>query len=124
MSPIPDLAIRMYQYGELAAETKTDAYGRYMFDSLYPGEYTLVAIAPTELVSTRRQTEFILVGSILPENQTGEVKAEGVMVPSKARNLNADLGFKLVNPGVYPANMLNLPTKDWTPLVPYEPLRR
>ncbi|NLJ64982.1 MAG: hypothetical protein GX337_06270 [Christensenellaceae bacterium] len=121
---IPDLAIRMYQYGELAAETKTDAYGRYMFDSLYPGEYTLVAIAPTELVSTRRQTEFILVGSILPENQTGEVKAEGVMVPSKARNLNADLGFKLVNPGVYPANMLNLPTKDWTPLVPYEPLRR
>lgn len=121
---IPDLTIRMYQYGELAAETKTDAYGRYMFDSLYPGEYTLVAIAPAELASTRRQTEFVLVGSILPENQTGEVKAEGVMVPSKARNLNADLGFKLVSPGVYPANMLNLPTKDWTPLVPYEPLRR
>ena len=114
----------VYQYGELAAETKTDAFGRYMFDSLYPGEYTIEALAPEELVSTRKQTEFILVASILEENQSGAVKAEGVMVPSDDANLNADLGFKLKTPGKYPANMMSLPKKDWTPLVPYEPTRR
>lgn len=121
---IPDLTIRVYQYGELAAETKTDAFGRYMFDSLYPGEYTIEALAPEELVSTLKQTEFILVASILEENQSGAVKAEGVMVPSDDANLNADLGFKLKTPGKYPANMMSLPKKDWTPLVPYEPTRR
>ncbi len=121
---IPDLTIRVYQYGKLAAETKTDAFGRYMFDSLYPGEYTIEALAPEELLSSRRQTEFILVANILEENQSGTVKAEGVMVPSNDANLNADLGFKLKTPGKYPANMLSLPKKDWTPLVPYEPTRR
>ncbi|MDO5022370.1 MAG: SdrD B-like domain-containing protein [Eubacteriales bacterium] len=121
---IPDLTIRVYQYGNLVAETKTDAFGRYLFDSLYPGEYTIEAIAPAELLSSRKQTEFILVANILEENQSGVVRADGVMVPSNDRNLNADLGFKLKTPGKYPANMQNLPQKDWTPLVPYEPTRR
>lgn len=120
---IPGLTIRLYQYGQLAAETTTDAYGRYLFHELYPGAYTLEVEMPQELKTTKQQTTFPLVASVFPTGQEGTARAEGVMVPSKARNLNCDLGFALKTPGRYPANMQMLPSKDWTPLVPYTPTR-
>ena len=120
---IPGLTIRLFRYGEMAAETTTDAYGRYLIDDLYPGEYTVEIELPTELKTTKLQTEFSLVASVLPGGQTGTARAEGIVVPSKSSNLNCDFGFALMSPGKYPANLRNLPTKDWTPLVPYTPTR-
>lgn len=120
---VPGLTIRLYQYGQLAAETTTDAYGRYLFQELYPGEYTLEVEMPAELTTTKQQTTFPLVASVFPAGQEGTARAEGIMVPSKSRNLNCDLGFALKTPGRYPASMQVLPSKDWTPLVPYTPTR-
>lgn len=120
---IPGLTIRLSRYGEIAAEAVTDAYGRYMVGDLYPGEYMVEVDLPAELKTTKQQTTFPLVASVLPAGQTGTARAEGIVVPSKSRNLNCDLGFTLVTPGKYPANLRNLPTKDWTPLVPYTPTR-
>lgn len=120
---IPGITIRLYRYGETAAEVTTDAYGRYLIGDLYPGEYTVEVVIPAELKSTKQQTTFPLVASVLPEGQTGTARADGIVVPSKSRNLNCDLGFILITPGKYPANLRNLPSKDWTPLVPYTPTR-
>lgn len=120
---IPGLTIRFYRYGEMVAEATTDPYGRYLVSDLYPGEYAAEIQLPPELKSTAQQAEFPLVASVLPAGQTGTARAEGIVVPSKSRNLNGDFGFTLVSPGKYPALLMNLPTKDWTPLVPYTPTR-
>jgi len=112
---IPGLVIKLYQYGQFSAETTTDEYGRYSFDSLFPGSYTLEVTMPEEIKPTRHQTQFPLVASILDQTEGNIAKAEGVIVPSGGRNLNADLGFVLKQEGRLPASMQALPEKDWTP---------
>lgn len=120
---VPGIEIRLYQYGQLAQQTQTDAYGRYLLRDVYPGQYSVEVTMPPELKATVHQTEFRLVGSILPEVAGTTVTAEDITVPSGARNLSCDFGFALVKDGVLPASMQQLPQKDWTPLVPYEPKR-
>lgn len=112
---IPGLVIKLYQYGQFSAETTTDEYGRYSFDSLFPGSYSLEVTMPEEIKPTLHQTQFPLVASILEQTDGNIAKAEGVIVPSGGRNLNADLGFVLKQDGRLPASMQNLPEKDWTP---------
>lgn len=120
---VPGILIRIYQYDQLAQETTTDAYGRYLFRDVYPGAYRMEVTMPAELRATRRQTEFRLVASVLPEKAGPVINVDGIMVPSGGRNLNADLGFALVQKNRLPASMQNLPQKDWTLLVPVEPKR-
>lgn len=120
---VPGILISIYQYGELAQQTTTDAWGRYLLRDVYPGTYRLEATLPPELKATRLQNEFPLVASILPEEMGPVISAEGIQVPSGGRNLNADLGLALVKDGQLPASMQQLPQKDWTPLVPVEPKR-
>ena len=120
---IPGLVIRLYQYGALSAETTTDSYGRYSFDKLFPGSYTLEVTMPDEIKPTQHQSSFPLVASILQTSEGNIARAEGVIVPSGGRNLNADLGFVLKQEGRYPANMQNLPSKDWTPSNTQNPKR-
>lgn len=120
---VPGIEIRLYQFGQVAGQTTTNAYGRYQFSELFPGSYRLEATMPPELKATKQQSEFRLVASILPQMLGTTVSAENVIVPSGGRNLNADLGFALVRDGELPASMQHLPQKDWTPLVPTVPKR-
>lgn len=120
---IPELVIKLYQYGQLSAQTTTDAYGRYRFDQLFPGSYTLEVEMPDEIKPTLRQTQFPLVASILEQADGNIARAQNVVVPSGGRNLNADLGFVLKQEGRYPASLMNLPTKDWTRMNEQNPKR-
>lgn len=120
---VPGIQIRIYQYDQLAQETVTDAYGRYLFKEVYPGSYRMEVTLPEELRATKRQSEFPLVGSILPDQEGQILQVDGILVPSGGRNLNADLGFALKREGQLPASMQNPPSKDWTPLVPVVPKR-
>ena len=120
---LPGLVIKLYQYGQLTAQTQTDVYGRYLFDSLFPGTYTLEAEMPPELVPTIRQSEFRLVASVLEPTQERTARAEGIIVPSGGRNLNADLGFALKEEGRYPASLQQVPVKDWTQVNEQKPSR-
>lgn len=120
---LPGIAISLYQYDKEVAATQTDAYGRYLFDNLYPGTYVLHAQMPEELTITKQQQDFPLVGSVL-NSVSGQVAiAEGLIVPSGRRNLNADLGFALKTEGVYPSNLENIPSVDWTRMNEQKPLR-
>ena len=112
---MPGIEIALYQYGELIASTTTDVYGRYKLENLYPGEYEMRVTMHAELKATVHQTEFPLVGSILPESKDVTVSVEGVTVPSGGANLHCDLGFQLRKKGVYPDAMKDIPTKDWRP---------
>ena len=111
---IPGIRLQLMQDGELLAEAETDLYGHYMFENIYPGHYTLRVTMYPELTATAHQTEFPLIGSVLPESDELTVDAEDVIVPSGTRNLAVDIGFKLRKSGVYPAVMDTIPTMDWS----------
>ncbi len=112
---MPGILIELYQHGEFVASATTDAYGRYGVDNLYPGEYEMRVTMHKELKATVHQTEFPLVGSIMPESDGLTVTVTGVTVPSGKANLHCDLGFQLRKKGVYPAAMDTIPVKDWRP---------
>ena len=112
---MPGIVIELYQYGEFVAGTVTDEYGRYSLSGLYPGEYEMRVTMHKELKATVHQTEFPLVGSIMPESDETTVTVPGVIVPSGNANLHCDLGFVLRKKGVYPAAMDAIPVKDWRP---------
>lgn len=120
---IPGLVIKLYQYNQLTNETTTDQYGRYLFDKLFPGNYTLVVEMPSEIKPTVKQTEFLLVASVLSPTEDTTARAENIVVPSGGRNLNADLGFVLRKDGVLPESLKNLPVKDWTRINEQNPRR-
>jgi len=112
---MPGIVIELYQYGELIASTTTDEYGRYLLSDLHPGEYEMRVTMHKELKATVHQTEFPLVGSIMPESDELTVSFNGVVVPSGKANLHCDLGFQLRKKGQYPAAMDLIPQKDWRP---------
>lgn len=112
---MPGILIELYQYGEFIASTVTDEYGWYGIDNLYPGEYEMRVTMHKELKATVHQTEFPLVGSILPQSSELTVTVSGVIVPSGKANLHCDLGFQLRKKNVYPEAMNDIPVKDWRP---------
>ena len=112
---MPGIVIELYQYGEFVASTTTDVYGRYKLDGLYPGDYEMRVTMHKELKATVYQTDFPLVGSILPESSELTVTVSKVTVPSGKANLHCDLGFQLRKKNVYPAAMDTIPVKDWRP---------
>lgn len=114
-SPMPGIAIELYQRGQLIASTTTDEYGFYSLANLYPGEYQMKVTMHQELKATKRQTTFPLVASILPESSDTTVTVESIIVPSGGRTLHYDLGFQLRKNNVYPDAMDLIPTKDWRP---------
>lgn len=112
--PLPGIAIRLYQYGKPAAETVTDNHGRYLIENLYPGTYTVQVTVPAEVKTTLHRTDYPLASSVLPEGLQGTAEAEGIPVPSAGRNLNCDLGFTLLQEGVFPAGSKDLHQTDWS----------
>lgn len=111
---IPGIAIQLFQYGELAAEGVTDSTGHYLFTDLYPGAYIVRVTMPKELRATVHRADFPLLASALQETDALIAEAVGVIVPSADRNLNCDFGFTLREEGVYPQNMEQLATIDWS----------
>lgn len=121
---VPGIQIKLFQFGQLTNETRTDAYGRYLFKDLYPGDYQVEVTMPVELKATKQRSDFPLVSSILPERNETTLIAENVHVPGLGRNLNCDFGFTLRKEGQLPKCLEKLPVKDWTPITPYTPERR
>ncbi|MBQ9264626.1 MAG: hypothetical protein IJ189_10550 [Clostridia bacterium] len=111
---VPGIQIELYKNGEFVASATTDLYGRYALNDLYPGEYEMRVTMHGELKTTKRQAQYPLVASILPENSDSTVVTT-VTVPSGGQNLHCDLGFQLKQSGVYPAVMNQTPTKNWLP---------
>ncbi len=109
---IPGVEIVLMRDGEVIASTVSDQYGFYVFEQLYPGEYTLVVTAPTEVKPTVMRTDMPMIVSVLQEN------GESIVLPvvSNGAKYDADLGFVLVEKDVYPAGYGDGATQDWTKL--------
>jgi len=111
---IPGIHIALYQYGELAAETVTDAFGHYLITDLYPGAYTVRVTMPEELTATLHREDYPLAASVLTQTDGNTAEGEGIIVPSGSRSLNCDLGFVPRQEGVLPASLQESPATDWS----------
>lgn len=107
---VPGVTVTLLRDGEEIASTVSDQYGFYFFDNVYPAVYTLRADYPAEVVPTALREDFPIIASVLTDS--GESAA--VTVQSNRANRNADLGFRLVKDGVYPAGYGAGASQDWT----------
>lgn len=95
---IPNLTITLLKDGELVTETITDQYGFYCFKDLYPARYTMRVAMPDSMKPTTMRSDYPGIVSVLQEN--GETIP--VEVESQSSNYNADMGFVLTHPNVFP----------------------
>lgn len=107
---IPGVVIELVRNGETVSETISDQYGYYVFEGLYPGEYTLLVTAPAQVKPTVQRTDLPLIVSVLTES------GESIIVPVKSDGVNyaADLGFVLVDENKFPAGYGEGQTQLWT----------
>jgi protocatechuate 3,4-dioxygenase beta subunit len=74
--PVSGVSIELYDAsGNLVATSTTDALGKYLFDGLTPGEYTVVEIQPSNLFSVGEEVGSG-TGVILIANQISEIQVD------------------------------------------------
>lgn len=108
-SGIPGVTIELMRGDRVVATTVSDQYGYYVFEELYPTEYTLRATWPSEVKPTVLRTEIHQISSVLQENGV----SIPVMVESNKANYAADLGFVPVEEGERPAGYGEGETQKW-----------
>ncbi|MDD5897648.1 MAG: SdrD B-like domain-containing protein, partial [Clostridia bacterium] len=112
---IPGVTVRLLQDGQTIYETTTDAYGYYLFDEVYPGEYVLEASAYAQLTPTTPVESLRIISSCLTGGDGLNARSEGFRVESGERNLNFDLGYVLLDGQSIPEAILaGAPGKDWS----------
>ncbi len=108
-SGIPGITVELIRNGRVIASTVTDQYGYYVFEELYPTQYTLQVTWPAEVKPTILREDIKQISSVLQEN--------GVTIPvtveSNKANYAADLGFVLVEEGKLPAGYGEGETQIW-----------
>ena len=96
---IPGVTIELLKDDNILTSTVSDQYGYYVFEELYPAEYTLRVTWPAEVIPTQMRAELGEIASVL--------QADGMSIPvrveSNKANYAADLGFVLVEEGKLPA---------------------
>lgn len=108
---LPNMLIQLLYQGQVIAETMTDQYGYYCFSSVYPAEYTLrVTYDASVILPTVMRTDFSNIVSVLPENNTETI---AYTVTSNGACYDADMGFVLVDPDVYPLGYGMGKTMQW-----------
>lgn len=107
---IPGVTVRLLRDGAIVAETTTDQYGFYRFTDVYPASYTLQTVAPSQVKPTTQRTDIPLLASLLNEDGV----SAPVQVNGGETNRNADLGFTLVEDGVYPEGYGAGATQVWS----------
>lgn len=111
---IPGITVSLIQNGQAVYQTVTDAYGYYLFDDVYPGEYTLEASAYAELSPTTPVSELRIISSCLTSGDGLRASSDSFQVESGSTNVNFDLGYILLEGAELPDAITAPPTRDWT----------
>jgi len=96
---IPGVTIELLRGEKTVATTVSDQYGYYVFEGLYPTEYSLRVTWPAEVKPTVVREDIRQISSILREDGTTLL----VTVESNKANYTADLGFVLLEEDKLPA---------------------
>ncbi len=105
--------------GEPAATTKTNEWGYYLFEDVYPGTYRLRASAYPELEITKAVPALRIISSCLTSGSGTEAYSDPFDVVSGTRSFDNDLGFALKEGAAMPSAIVDPPVQDWT--VQYAP---
>lgn len=111
---IPGVVVRLLQNGQAAYETTTDAYGYYLFENVYPGEYTLEATAYSELSPTMPVPGLRIISSCLVSGDGANAQSEPFSVISGSLNLDFDAGYVLREGQTLPLAITTPPGRDWS----------
>ena len=123
---IPHVRIELVRDGITVVETESDQYGFYRFTDVYPAIYSLKVTPPAEVGPTRQGAQPRIISSCLAETPAATEStatiattaavftSEEIRVESAEANYNADLGFVLRTPGIYPPGYGEGATQNWT----------
>ncbi len=106
---ISGVIIELLRDGQVVASTVSDQYGYYVFEELYPAEYTLRVTWPEGVIPTVRRAENWQIVSVLQVDGT----SVPLTVESNKANYAADLGFALVDETVYPDGYGEGEAENW-----------
>lgn len=110
---LPGVKVQLLMDGQVAYETTTDLHGYYLFDSVYPGRYTLQAVAYPELTITKPVPALRIISSCLVSGDGTGAQSDPFTVESGSTSFDFDLGFLLL-PGQQMPSLPEEPTKDWS----------
>lgn len=111
---IPGITVSLMQNGQAVYQTVTDAYGYYLFNDVYPGDYVLEAQAYPELAPTTPVETLRIISSCLTSGDGTRAQSEPFAVASGAVDVNYDLGYVLLEGQQLPSAIVSAPTRDWT----------
>ena len=109
---LPGVTVRLLQNGIVAYETVTDAWGYYLFDDVYPGEYTLEAVAYSQLAITTPVDALRIISSCLVSGDGEGAQSAAFTLESGGSRTDFDLGYVLRDGETI--DLEDPPTKDWT----------
>ncbi|MEG0047936.1 MAG: SdrD B-like domain-containing protein [Clostridia bacterium] len=111
---IPGVQISLMQNGKAAYQTTSNAFGYYLFDDVYPGEYVLKATAYPELDITKQVPQLRMISSCLVSGDGTEAQTDAFSVVSGSKNTDADLGYLLKDGQQMPSAIVPPTLRDWT----------
>lgn len=107
--------VHLLQNGEIKYEEVTDAFGYYLFDDVYPGNYVLEASAYAELKPTKQVPALRIISTCLISGDGINARSEEFSVQSGQKNMDFDLGYVLLPDCTLPQEAIQeQPTKDWS----------
>ena len=110
---LPGVTVQLLQQGEVVYETTTDLHGYYQFAGVYPGSYTLKAVAYPELTITTPVPELRIISSCLTSGDGQNAQSDEFSVESGSITNDFDLGYVLL-PGQQLPQLPEEPTRDWS----------
>lgn len=110
---LPGVKVQLLQDGEPVYETVTDLFGYYQFDHVYPGSYTLRAVAYDALTITKPVPALRIISSCLTAGDGVSAQSDPFTVESGCITNDFDLGYVLL-PGQKLPALEEAPAKDWS----------
>ena len=107
------VSVRLLKDGQTAYETQTDAYGYYLFADVYPGTYTLQAVAYPELGIAQSVKGLRMISSCLVSGDGTGAQSEPFEAKSGVSDMDFNLGYVLLSGQTLP-QLEEPPKKDWT----------
>jgi hypothetical protein len=105
--------VQLLQEGQVVYETRTDLFGYYLFDQVYPGSYTLRASAYDALTITNPVPALRIISSCLTSGDGNSAQSDAFTVESGSITNDFDLGYVLL-PGQQLPALEDAPGRDWT----------
>ncbi len=112
---IPGVTVNLLQNGTIVYSTVSDEWGYYEFSTVYPGEYTLEAIAYPALAITAPAPGFRIISSCLTAGDGNRATSDPFRVTSGLVDFAYHLGYTLKDGETLPAEITEGAHRLWSP---------